>query len=85
MSEWIRCSDRLPRQWHEVIVWPHPTEYCMTAEVVGTSASGNPVWVYGEYVTGFGHESTEMTQKVTHWMEKPQAPTNAPQKYQQEK
>lgn len=74
-APWISVDERLPARYEEVIVWPHPTDYCMTAELYGESASGRPVWKYGEYITGFGHEVNEITSPVTHWMPLPAAPS----------
>ena len=72
---WISVEDRLPKPYEEVIVWPHPTDYCMTAEFYGRSASGRPVWKYGEYENGWGHSNVEITAPVTHWQPKPAAPS----------
>lgn len=71
---WISVNERLPSKYTEVMVWPHPSDYCLTAELYGESASGNPVWKYGEYTNGWGHENIEITRPVTHWMPLPQPP-----------
>lgn len=71
---WISVDERLPPNYEEVMIWSNPTDYIMTAEIYGTSASGNPVWKYGEYQSGWGHETIEMTSPVTHWQPLPPPP-----------
>lgn len=72
---WISVAERLPAKHAEVIVFPYPSDYCMTAEMQGESASGNPIWKYGEYTNGWGHEWVELTRPVTHWMPYPDDPS----------
>lgn len=81
VDDWISVDDRLPPKYEEVIVWPHPTDYCMTAELWGENASGNPVWKYGEYVNQWGHENVEITWgPITHWRNKLPAPSHTTNK-----
>ena len=59
--------------YEEVMVWPYPTEYCMTAkqgQIPGKRDSFG--WWYSEYETGFGFVPYEC--KPTHWMPLPKAP-----------
>lgn len=71
---WISVTEQLPANYTEVFVWPYPTDYCMTAEFWGLNASGNPVFKYGEYTKGWGHEVIEATYPISHWMPLPDHP-----------
>jgi hypothetical protein len=66
-SPWISVDDRLPPRYEDVIVWPSPTEYVMTASY-GLDRTGNLGWTYSEYVTAFGVEHHIMSKPPTHWM-----------------
>ena len=68
---WISVADRLPPNWHEAIVWPNPSDYCMTACVDPEKG-----WTYSVLETG--HGQAEYGCKVTHWMPLPDAPKDAP-------
>lgn len=81
VDDWISVEDRLPPKYEEVIVWPHPTDYCMTAELYGENASGRPLWKYGQYVHGHGHEDIEITWgPISHWKPMPVAPSHTTNK-----
>lgn len=54
-----------PEKWTEVMVWPHPTDYCMTAEFDGNG------WQYSEQDRDGAFWSVC---KPTHWMFPPVAP-----------
>lgn len=66
-ARWIPVTERLPKAYDEVMVWPHPSNNSMTADIntIGT-------WRYGEYELNFGW--TENVCEVTHWMPLPAAP-----------
>ena len=68
LDSWIPCSERLPEPYTEVMVWPYPTDYCMTAEIDHTKT-----WTYNEYVSNYGNERT-FAYRITHWMPLPAAP-----------
>jgi len=63
---WISVADRRPEKWNEVIVWPHPGDYCMTGQL------GLAGWAYGEYDRD-GAQTVPM-RDPTHWMPLPTAP-----------
>lgn len=68
---WISIQDRLPEMHTEVMVWPHPSDYIMTAEV-----DRNGTWSYNEYCSNWGNENVKLAQgRITHWMPLPSAPT----------
>jgi hypothetical protein len=70
---WVSVEDRLPEKYTEVIVYPSPTYYCITAQYGKFSRSiESDTWYYGEYLAGYGHENN--TCKVTHWQPLPAAP-----------
>lgn len=72
---WVSVEDRLPEKYTEVIVYPPPTDYCITAQYGKFSRSiENDTWYYGEYLAGYGHENNSC--KVTHWQPLPAAPTD---------
>ena len=63
VPRWISVDERLPEMHTEVMVWPYPTDYQMTAEV---DRSG--VWSYNEYVIHYGNENVKMAAgRVKYW------------------
>jgi hypothetical protein len=73
-DKWVSVNDRLPELYTEVMVWPHPTDYCNTAEM------DRKGWYYGEYVQHHGHENVRLDWlRVTHWMPLPPAPAQLAQ------
>lgn len=69
MSAWISVKDSLPEKYVEVMVWPHPTDYCITAE------RDDNGFYYGEYVHNHGHENERIAPgRITHWMPLPPPP-----------
>ena len=70
-ARWIPVSERLPKAYDEVMVWPYPSNNSMTADIntIGT-------WRSGEYESGFGW--TENVCYPTHWMPRPAAPGAMP-------
>lgn len=65
-SGWIGVDERLPEKWQEVMVWPHPTDYCMTGQFEGA------YWTYADY-GNWGHDDVKM-RDPTHWMPMPPPP-----------
>ncbi|PUA19627.1 DUF551 domain-containing protein [Glaciimonas sp. PCH181] len=65
---WISVDERLPNRYVEVIVWPNPTVYCMTAIL------GRDGWAYGEYIPHFGCKVINCG-NVTHWQPLPLPPS----------
>ena len=63
-QEWMPIENP-PEKWTEVMVWPHPTDYCMTAEFDGNG------WQYSEQDRDGAFWSVC---KPTHWMPMPAAP-----------
>lgn len=72
MSEWIKVSERLPEKWTEVMVWPHPSDQNMTAEL-----RHDGEWEYQEYVHHHGWDSVKI-KAPTHWMPLPAPPKGTP-------
>ena len=70
LAGWISVGDRLPPNWHEAIVWPNPTDYCMTAWIEPGKG-----WIYNVMETGHGQAEYACT--VTHWMPVPDSPIDA--------
>lgn len=69
-ERWISVNDRLPEKYEEVMVFPWPTDYCMTAE------RDDKGFYYGEYVHNHGHENERIAPgRITHWMPLPNPPT----------
>ena len=68
LDSWIPCSERLPAPYTEVMVWPYPTDYTMTAQI-----DSKKTWSYDQYISGYGNE-TYKTESITHWMTLPAAP-----------
>ena len=69
MSEWQKI-ETAPK-YEEVMVWPYPTGYCMTAEL-GIPTNGKE---YGWYFTvedSYGVNYYKCT--PTHWMPIPEPP-----------
>lgn len=64
---WIAVTERLPKPYDEVMVWPIPSNNSRTADI---NTIG--VWRYGEYESGFGWN--ESVCQVTHWMPLPPPP-----------
>lgn len=63
-----------PDPYTEVIVWPYPTDYCMTAEYgCIPGRRGVKGWYHQEYETGCGVNYDECFPKF--WMPLPQEPT----------
>ena len=62
--KWIAIKDQLPLFYQEVLVWPFPTDFCMTASV-GPAGS----WEYVVNETGFGYVDYKMQIPPTHWAE----------------
>lgn len=66
--DWIGVNERIPeRPYEDVLVYPRPTDYCCEAH-----HNGKGQWLYGEYITGCGHETYPC--KVTHWAYMPPPP-----------
>lgn len=65
---WVSVEEKIPESCVEVMVWPHPTEGCLTAE---RRKDGR--WVYGEYERGLGWVAEEM-RTPTHWRQMPAPP-----------
>ena len=66
VAGWVAVCARLPDTWQEVMVWPYPTDYCMTAQL------GKAGWTYGEYDRD-GQQTVPM-RTPTHWMLLPPPP-----------
>lgn len=57
----------------EVIVWPNPTDFCMTAtNGFFPGVRDDFGWYYAEYETGFGVVYYKCN--PTHWMPLPEPP-----------
>ena len=65
---WISVDERLPESWLDVMVWPHPTDYHITASI----RQGK--WTHSEQ-DSWGQQDYACT--VTHWMPLPDAPIDA--------
>ena len=71
MSEW-QPIETAPT-YKEVLVWPYPTEFCMTATHGKIPLLRDRFgWYYSEYERGFGVIYTECC--PTHWMPLPEPP-----------
>ena len=66
---WIAVCERSPDPWQEVMVYPYPTDYCMTAQL------GKSGWTYSEYDRD--GQQTVPTRTPTHWMPLPSPPASA--------
>ena len=65
-SQWINVDEGSPEKYTEVLVWPYPTEYQITAERYADD------WRYSEYTNGYG--INKCICKVTHWQPLPLPP-----------
>ena len=68
-AAWIGVEERMPEPYEDVLVWPYPSDYCLTAQWWKQKGK----WQYGDYITGYGHEWVE-ARGITHWMPLPSAP-----------
>ena len=66
---WISVDERLPKPWDEVMVWPYPSAYCITAAY--SKVKG---WIYTVLETGHGGE--DYACNVSHWMPVPDGPND---------
>lgn len=69
--EWISVKDRLPERYIEVLVYPRPMDFALTADY-GYDSNKNLGWRYYEYENGFGVVSHKCN--PTHWMPLPPPP-----------
>lgn len=75
MSEWIKCSERMPEDDEFVYVWPRPDfgvelyvgQYCED-HIKGDG------WYAQVYENNYGIEWHQI--KVTHWMPLPEPPAD---------
>jgi len=67
MSEWIKCSDRLPKVGAEVLI---RVPVCSSFNIEGAEYIGEGQF-YGAWCSTRGRDCTY---KVSHWMPKPQEP-----------
>lgn len=69
-KQWISVEDRLPKHYEEVLVYPPPTDFCITASY--GSFKGLLTWKFVENEAGFGY--VDYMCNPTHWMPLPKPP-----------
>ncbi|WP_017521987.1 DUF551 domain-containing protein [Pseudomonas nitroreducens] len=75
MSEWIKCSDRLPEYQEDVIVLM-PGGYIAAAYVSWLHSNGNADWAPANvHSTYDGIGRVVLDDVPTHWMPSPELPT----------
>ena len=68
MSQWISVIERKPNGYQEVLVFPPPSDYILTAEY---SPAGDE-WIYHDYEMYSGDVTFKT--EPTHWMPLPEPP-----------
>jgi len=71
-DNWIRCDERLPDIEESVLAFT--TDYPDPMVVPARYCENSEQWFDVEYVDNCGDQGT--LYKVTHWMPRPQPPTN---------
>jgi hypothetical protein len=66
-KEWVACSDRLPEDSHSVLVWMDNVDHWSVASYV-RKRRGVSGWIHD-------HEPDVTDDKITHWMELPEGPS----------
>jgi len=73
IPSWIKCSERLPEKYTEVMIWPIIDGRILTAQLTTTKSNPTLRWMYSDYVHSHGYEDYDGN--VTYWQPLPAPPT----------
>lgn len=75
MSEWIKCSERVPTSWTAVLAWGYHAESNHHRMMIAWRSDDEEHWKTGVYE---GMCDDEVRLRVSHWMPLPSPPKGEP-------